>query len=196
VSDYVVAGTGPRSIKVSSRATRSAAWQLLLDRMVHLRAVHGDRLVVMSGFAEGWDEAVAKAGIEVGARLWAAVPNGGYGAWYWSAEHSLTKQDRIAEFEALLAQAWRVTYVMEDVHHTSRLHLNGRHANFLRNDWMVVGDGRGFSGAHDFLVLGPVKPKSGTADCVETIKAAGKWRDDMVLLPDTAIPGQPSLLEA
>lgn len=183
MTDHVLAGTGSRRIKTASRAVRQTAWQLLLGRLARARALHGRRLVVMSGFAEGWDEAVAKAGLEVGARLWAAVPTRSYGRYYWSAGQSLTGRDRTAEFNTLLERAWRVTYVMEDVHQTRALTLDGKHANAWRNDFMVTGDGADFPGADDFVVLGPVKARSGTAHCVQAIKAAGKWRDDMVLSP-------------
>lgn len=185
LNDYVVAGTGSRRIKTADLRIRNSAWDQLIDRLDHLRALHGDRLVVMSGFAEGWDEAVAKAAIKLNLRLWAAIPNRGYGRWYWSTERSLTDRDRQAEFTALRDRAWRVTYVMEDVHHTSALKLDGVHANFLRNNWMVTGS-LDFPGADDFLVLGPVKPGSGTDHCVKAIKRAGKWRDDMVLSPEPA----------
>jgi len=188
--DFVVAGTGPRSIKTADARTRGQAWDLLIDRLDHLRAVHRDDLVVMSGFAEGWDEAVAKAAIKLNLRLWAAVPNRGYGRWYWSAEHSQTHTNRLGGFADLLGRAWRVTYVMEDVHRTTALKLGGKHANSWRNDFMVTG-GLDFPGADDFVVLGPVKPGSGTAHCVAAIRRAGKWRDDMVLSAasiQTALP--------
>lgn len=184
MSDHVVAGTGFRSLRVADRPVQVAAQRCLNTRVDQLQADHGDRLVLMSGLAEGWDELIAVTAIARSIRLWAAIPNRGYGRWYWG-QKSATKTNRLARFDEIVAQAWQVTYVMEDVHHTSGLHLNGRHANFLRNDWMVRGK-YSFTGANDFLVLGPVKPKTGTADCVETIKRAGKWRDSMVLSPQPA----------
>ena len=103
---------------------------------------------------------------------------------------SQTRTDRLGEFADLLGRAWRVTYVMEDVHRTSALKSGGKHANSWRNDFIVTG-GLDFPGADDFLVLEPVKPGSGTAHCVEAIRKAGKWRDDMVL---SAAPIQPAML--
>lgn len=182
MTDFVVAGTGSRALQTAGLALKRYAWERLTGRLSELRSVHGDGLVVMSGMAEGWDHAVAKAALDVGLRLWCAVPNKGYGRHYWSAGQSLTGQDCTAEFAAILDQAWRVTYVMEDVHGTTALKLNGVHANSLRNDFMVTGDGLNFPGADDFLVWDPTS--KGTAHCVTAIKRAGKWRDDMVLSPN------------
>lgn len=184
MTDYVVAGTGSRSLRTADRSVQVAAQSCLNARIDQLHAEHSDHLVLMSGMAEGWDELIAVTALARGIRLWAAVPNRGYGRWYWG-QKSATKTNRLARFDEILSQAWRVTYVMEDVFGTSSLHLDGRHANFVRNDWMVSGRGP-WAGADDFLVLGPVKPRSGTADCVETIKKAGKWRDDMVLSAEPA----------
>jgi hypothetical protein len=146
----------------------------------------------MSGMAEGYDACLAKAALELGVRLWAAIPHQGYLDHYWGRA-SLTGTDRRAEAQAIVDRAKQVTYVMSDVHGTRELKLNGKHANFWRNDFMVTG-GLGWSGADDFLVWNPTS--KGTAHCVKAIKAAGKWRDDMVLSPEAAMPVQPSLLEA
>lgn len=139
--DFVLAGTGPRRLRVAARETQVQAFGWCLDRVVQRLDRYGPRLIVMSGGAEGLDECLARAAMRVHARLWLALPN-------------------------------------------------GIHANKWRNLWMVDG-GRGFPGADDFAVLGPVKPGSGTAHCVEAIKAVGKWRDDMVLGPDPLSPAPP-----
>ena len=148
-------------------------------RVVERQAQHGNRLVVMSGLAEGWDELMARVAIRLGVRLWCAVPNRGYGAYYWGRE-SLTGVDRSADFESIRAAAERVTHVMEDIHGTRELKWRGKHANFWRNDFMVTGGGD-FAGADDFAVWNPTS--RGTAHCVDAIRRAGKWRDDMVLAP-------------
>jgi hypothetical protein len=124
----------------------------------------GGRLVVMSGCAEGWDACVAWTAIRAGIRLWAAVPNRGYGAHYWGRK-SLTGRDQLPEFERILAAAWRVTYVMEEIHGTSALYLDGLHSNFVRNTFMV-------DKAQEFVVWDP--SSRGTAHCLAEIKRAGK----------------------
>jgi hypothetical protein len=147
-----------------------------LERIAIRLLEHGSGLVVMSGMSEGWDECLARAALKLKVRLWCSVPNRGYGDWYWR-DHSQLGRNRLPEFNDILSQAWKVTYVMEQIHGTKALKHEGLHANFWRNIHLV-------ENADDFAVLGPVKPKSGTAHCVETIRAAGKWRDDMVLGPD------------
>lgn len=173
VADYVLAGTGSRSLRVADRAVQVDAMERVTAALESRQAEHGNRLVVMSGLAEGFDELLAVVALRLGIRLWAAVPNRGYLAHYWGRESQL-KRDRLPEAQAILDQAWKVAYVMEDIHGTTALKLDGLHANFWRNQFMV-------DQAEDFLVWIPTS--TGTAHCVKAIKAAGKWRDDMVLSP-------------
>lgn len=112
----------------------------------------------------------------------AGLPTRSYVGYYW-ARKSLMRRDRTPEFAQIAAYAEKTTYVMEQIHGTSALKLDGIHANAWRNLFMVNGGGLGFYGADDFAVLGPVEPGSGTAHCVAAIKQAGKWRDDMILGP-------------
>lgn len=185
MTDFVLAGTGSRSLRTADRATQLDAMELAMARIAERVLEHGNRLVVMSGGAEGWDECVARAAIRLRVRLWLALPNRGYIGWYWGRA-SLLKRDRLVEFAEIEAAAWKITHVMEEVHGTSALKKNGKHANFWRNDFMVIGGPLGevdFPGADDFAVLGPVVPGSGTAHCVKAIKDAGKWRDGMVISP-------------
>ncbi len=125
----------------------------------------------MSGGAEGWDELLARIAIRLGVRLWLALPNKGYLRHYWGRA-SLLNRDRSAEADGLVAAAWKVTHVMEQIHGTTALKLDGLHANFWRNQFMV-------ERSDDFVVWNP--ESTGTAHCVRVIRQAGKWRGNMVL---------------
>ncbi len=162
--DYVLAGTGSRRLQTAPLAVKRAAYDATTERVAEVAEAVGDPLVIMAGMAEGFDACLARVALSAGIRLWCAVPNRGYGAYYWG-RNSATKRDRLAEFEAILAAAWRVTYVMEDVHRTSALRINGEHANNLRNLWMI-------EEAHEFVAW-DVRPGSGTAHCVEQARLAG-----------------------
>lgn len=161
---YVVAGTGSRSLLTAPAEVRMAARNVVSTKLKALRREHGDRLVIMSGGAEGWDELVAVTALSLGLPLWLALPNRGYGAYYWGRS-SLTGQDRVPAFVKLVEQAWRVTYVMEDVHGVRGLYLDGVHSNFVRNDFMA-------ETADRFWVWNP--QSKGTAHCLDAIKQAGK----------------------
>lgn len=171
VADYIVAGTGPRRLQVADRETCARAVEAVTEAVDGLKQRHGGRLVVMSGMAEGFDHLLAWVALRAGVRLWCAVPNQGYGRHYWGRA-SLTRTNRTAEFTRYLNAAWRRTFVMEDIHGTSALHLNGLHANFVRNDWMVDGDPVHFAGADEWLVWDPIS--RGTAHCLAGIQKAGK----------------------
>lgn len=178
-SGFVFAGTGSRSLRTAPREVLVDAMERCTVRIRIRQEQHGDRLVVMSGMAEGWDECVALAALRLGVRLWCAIPNRGYGAHYWG-RNSVLGFDRLEAFLGIMSQAWRVTHVMEDVYSQQGIYLDGEHSNFVRNRFMVDGGGD-FPGADDFGVWGP--ESRGTAHCVTAIKRAGKWRDDMVLSP-------------
>jgi hypothetical protein len=162
VTGYVVAGTGSRSLQVADAATRRLAWDLTLDWLRSTLQDHPD-LIVMSGGAEGYDSCLAHAALHLDLPLWLALPNKGYLAYYWGRA-SLTGVDRMADAQALMDQAAKVTYVMEEIHGTRELKLNGKHANFWRNDFMV-------DNATEFLVWDP--SSKGTAHCLAQIKRAG-----------------------
>ncbi|HEY6115945.1 MAG TPA: hypothetical protein VI172_08305 [Candidatus Dormibacteraeota bacterium] len=123
---------------------------------------HDTRLVVMSGGAEGWDELLARVAMRLGVRLHLALPNKGYIGHYWGRA-SLLGRDRTAEFAGIQAYAEKTTYVMEQVHGTKQLKLDGLHANFWRNHWMI-------DQADEFLVWDP--SSKGTAHCLAEIKKA------------------------
>jgi hypothetical protein len=162
---FIVAGTGSRGLKLASQEIKDRAVAATTASLEALKLIHGDKLRVMSGMAEGFDELIAMVAIKLEIKLIAAVPNKGYGAYYW-ANHSLTGTNRMGHFNGIIARADKVINVMEDVHGIQRgLYLNGRHSNFLRNDYMVAQ-------ANHFLVWDP--SSSGTADCFSSIREAGK----------------------
>lgn len=178
IDEYVVAGTGSRRVQVADNAAKRQAWDLAVDRLQSALSVHPD-LTVMSGGAEGWDYCLARAALTLRIPLWLALPNRGYGRHFWGRA-SVTKTDRYDEFRHLVAQATKVTYVMEEIHGTSQLYLNGVHSNFVRNTWMVRGGRDGFVGADDFLVWNdPIS--GGTKHCIDEIKKASKWHADMLI---------------
>ena len=176
MTDYVVAGTGSRSLEIADPALPDLAAREIHRALRLLHFQHRDRLVVMSGCAEGFDYLLAWMALRLKMRLWCAVPNRGYGAHYWGRS-SLTGRNRLAEFEGILARAWRVTHVMEDIHQARGLYLDGVHANFVRNTWMV-------GQADEFLVWDPTS--KGTAHCLGKIRGAG--------LPYRVLSEQPATL--
>ena len=152
---FHVMGTGSRSMVVA--ADRLAVYDDLRNHVLSLQAQHSD-LVLISGMAEGWDEAIAKVGMREGIPFLAYVPNPGYGNYYWGS-HSVTGRDRMSQFNELLAAAQQVIYVAQTVY------VGNTHANFVRNQAMVD--------ACDLaLVYNP--QSSGTRHAVSLLQAAGK----------------------
>ncbi|GIF17248.1 macro domain-containing protein [Actinoplanes teichomyceticus] len=175
--DFVLAGTGSRSLRTAPRHVQVEAMDRCMDAVARRLSKHGSRLVVMSGAAEGWDELLARVAIRLGIRLWLALPNKGYAQYYWG-KASVLERNRLPEFAEIAAAAWKATYVMEQIHGTTALKVDGLHANFWRNQFMV-------DNADDFVVWDPAS--RGTAHCVAAIRKAGKWRDDMVIGPGAAM---------
>jgi hypothetical protein len=124
---FHVMGTGSRSMVVA--ADRLSVYDDLRNHILRLRNQHPD-LVLISGMAEGWDEAIAKVGMRENIPFHAYVPNPEYGAYYWG-QHSLTGRNRMSTFNELLAAAEKVVYVAQT------LYVAGVHANFVRNQAMV-----------------------------------------------------------
>ena len=155
----ILAGTGSRSLATADH-------DLQTDIAIRVRYLLLDKRPdwVMSGMAEGFDEFLALAALNLDIPLWCAVPNEGYGQYYWG-QKSLYGKDRNDEFQEILKRATKVTYVMSEIHQTQSLYLGGKHANFVRNDFMV-------RIASDFLVYDPTS--SGTRQCLASIKNAKK----------------------
>lgn len=79
--------------------------------------------MVISGMAPGFDIILAEVAIDLGLPLTAAVPYPRYDQDYWSDD-----PDRFLRARGLAHQ-------VEVVSRTK--HVGDRHANFVRNDWMV-----------------------------------------------------------
>jgi hypothetical protein len=173
-SDFVLAGTGSRSLRTAPREVQVEAFERCTERVAQRVLEHGSRLVVMSGMAEGFDECLARVALRLGVRLWCMIPSRSYLGHYWGRTSEL-ERDRLLEAEEILARAWKVTYVAEQILGTKALHVDGLHINFHRNLIMV-------ERADDFVVWDPTS--RGTSHCVKAIDKAGMWRDDMVLGPD------------
>lgn len=124
---YYVMGTGSRSMRTDPNA--QTIYKHLLTK-VELLAEQHPNLWMISGMAEGWDEAIAKAAIALGIPFTAAIPNDTYGAYYWG-RNSVTGKDRINDWYAIIGQAREVVIVCNSIK------VDGVHSNFIRNQWMV-----------------------------------------------------------
>ena len=130
---FVIAGTGSRSL-VKDEDKMNKVEEYLIDLLTQAKAKHGDNLVVISGMAEGFDEALARAAMCVGVTLIAAIPNKGYSAYYWR-DNSELKIDRMDTFQKLARYAnetGAVHYVCG-----KNVYVDGKHSNFVRNEWMA-----------------------------------------------------------
>lgn len=130
---FVIAGTGSRSL-VNDEEKMEKVEDYLIDLLTQAKAKHGNNLVVISGMAEGFDEALARAAMCVGVTLIAAIPNKGYSAYYWR-DNSQLKIDRMNTFQDLAGYAHRsggVHYVCG-----KNIYVDGKHSNFVRNEWMA-----------------------------------------------------------
>lgn len=155
---YVIAATGSRK----TRATLGLVEKL--DKFIVDNAGTYD-LTVISGMAEGWDELVARRCVALGVPFVAALPHQGYGAYYWSAEHSLSGQDRTGELNELLAAATSVHSICTGIYGE----IDGRrlHSNFVRNQWMV-------DHADELVAHREPGLSRGTDDCLRRAQEADK----------------------
>lgn len=151
---YVVAGTGSRSL-----AKESSKFDTVLlvtkDRLALIQALFG-KVEVVSGMAEGFDELIAFAAIQLDIPFHACIPHSGYADYYWR-RNSVTGSDRLDTFQFLLDRAASVEYVCYSIY------VNGVHSNFIRNERMV-------ELADEFIVYDPTS--AGTSHCLKAIKRA------------------------
>ena len=129
---FVIAGTGSRSL-ILDEGKMNKVKEYLINLLTQAKAKYGNNLVVISGMAEGFDEALARAAMSVGVTLIAAIPNKGYSAHYWG-KNSQLKVDRMNAFQELAGYAHRsggVYYVCG-----TSIYVDGKHSNFVRNEWM------------------------------------------------------------
>lgn len=129
---YIIAGTGSRKLVLDKEKYLEMADKISV-LLVEAKAEHGDNLLVISGMAEGFDEVLAGSALLEGVSLLAAIPNHGYGDYYWK-RNSLMGLDRTVPFTILTDYARStggVHYVCNNIYE------NGKHSNFIRNEWMA-----------------------------------------------------------
>lgn len=160
----IVAGTGSRRLRKEDPSIRIEAFKRTCSTLHELN-VNGD-VTVMSGMAEGFDQTLAVAANFMGIPWIAAVPNTGYGSYYWGKK-SVTGGDRLRDFTDLLSTAQDVIYVCGDKVYQGRVH-----SNFIRNTYMV-------EQADHVLVWEPTS--RGTSHCV---KEARRLKKPFTVLSD------------
>lgn len=150
----IVAGTGSRSLAALAETDFKKYRQLCDDVTAYLRSLNDSDLVVISGMAEGFDEILAFAAVELQIPLRAYIPNKGYGEYYWK-KNTCSGEDRYDVFFTLLDYAKRtgeIRYVC------NAIYSNSIHSNLIRN-WAMVDD------CDLLLVYNPVSP--GTKSCYQ-----------------------------
>lgn len=150
-----VMGTGSRSMLTEPNAKE--IYQNLETYILILKEKDPD-LILISGMAEGWDEAIAKVGLRNEIPYIAAIPHPTYGEHYWG-KNSLLGVDRMASYTKLVAGASEIVIVSQT------LYVDGVHVNFIRNQWMV-------DQCDMALVYNP--QSRGTRDAVGKLKTARK----------------------
>jgi len=130
---FVIAGTGSRELILDVEKRRKVR-DYLADLLTQAKAKHGENLVVISGMAEGFDEALARAAIQVGVPFIAAIPNPGYINYYWG-QNSLLKVNRLESANEVLSHASESIDVCPTLYGVKHNFKGG--ANFDRNEWMA-----------------------------------------------------------
>ncbi len=170
----IIMGTGSRSMVTDPNA--KAIYKILEDYVLGIAERHGGVLLI-SGMAEGWDEAIAKVGMRNNIPYHVYIPTQNYGEYYWR-DHSVTSTNRIEMFNQLVDGAQRVTF-LEEVYGPYTMTNQGPkylvdsdgetniwlHANFARNAVMV-------QNSEIALVYNPQSP--GTRDAVARLRRARK----------------------
>jgi hypothetical protein len=156
---YIITGSGPRKlIQDSNQMTNVQVHLVYLLQEAKKRLGRNEELHVISGMAEGFDEALARAAIETNVPFTAAIPNIDYINYYWNKRSELGI-DRTAQAEEIIGKAQSKIYV------TGRKY--GRASMEARNQWMfraveefggealIYGDEKSLTGgtknAYDFI---------------------------------------------
>lgn len=165
VNKFTIAGTGTRQLINEPKEYRHKVLNYLVELLEEAKKKHGaENIQVISGMAEGFDEALARASVIAGVPFIAAVPNAGYINYYWGTpdsnkktKGSRTGSSRINTGLELLSKAVEVVNVCKSLYGE-----DGRHANFIRNEWMA-------DRADVVWVYNPSN-SPGTAQCVNYCK--------------------------
>lgn len=147
-----VMGTGSCSMVVDPAAKEIYS---VLEYKILLMKEENPDLILVTGMAEGWDEAIAKVGFRNDIPYEAYLPNSTYGAYYWGRK-SQTGRNRTNVFQELLNAAADVHVVCNG------LYVDGVHSNFIRNSAMI--DVADYALVYD-------KGSSGTRDAVAKLAA-------------------------
>ncbi len=156
-------GTGARAMRTHPEVQE--IFTHTQQRVLQIRDIAqemGKELVLISGLAEGWDEAIATIGLRNEIKYVAMVPHPTYGDYYWG-RNSITGQNRLNVFKALLEGASEVRYTSNGPLYAIE---NGKsiHVNFIRNQHMINVSNRA-------LVYDPTS--RGTRDAVARMVVAG-----------------------
>ncbi len=143
---FVIAGTGSLQLINESAEYIDKIKSYLIALLGDAKTMHGaNKVAVISGMAEGFDEFIALAAVEADVPFIAAVPNKGYVQHYWSAPKqgkprsgSRTGMNRMPQVTSLLNKAVEVVYVCASLV-SNMPKYGGRFgsANLERNEWMV-----------------------------------------------------------
>jgi hypothetical protein len=165
----IISGTGPRKLISASKEYRHHISESITAHLKNLV-----RTEVLSGGQEGFDEALSFIAMRCELPLHLAIPNRGFGQYYWE-KNSLLKLNRIRRFREMIEYAENtgsVTYVMEDCHKTNELYLDGVHSNYIRNQYLI-------SSADFFLVNDPSVRSVG--DFVRRLDLADKPYEEIIV---------------
>ena len=161
---FIVAGTGPRSLQTASIDDKKTAYSIVAAELIRPRVKYGEDLIIMSGMAEGFDNLLATVALDLEIPLYCAIPSKDYGPYYWG-QKSATGQDRLNKFNEMVKSAKYVTYVDKVTPGMQGLYRDGKHVNFIRNEYMVFT-------ANAFLVWDASSP--GTKNCIKLVQDSGK----------------------
>jgi len=164
MSNFYIAGTGSRELILNVDKRREVR-DYLADLLTQAKEKHGDKLIVISGMAEGFDEALARAAIMADVPFIAAIPSSGYIEYYWGRT-SMLKRDRMSEAQEILSKAREIVYVCPPSRYGNGVrHTQNGGANLDRNEWMVE---------HADIVWVYNPTTTGTAQCYAYCKRVGK----------------------
>lgn len=148
----IIAGTGTRSVIADIPTCRELV-EKLTAKLIEVKATK-----VISGMAEGFDEIIARAGFKANVPVTLAIPNEGYVKYYWG-KNSKTGKNREHIASEIMKRASEIIIVCDSIY------VNGEHANFVRNKFMV----------DQCDALWVYKPESaGTAHCLQYARTVHK----------------------
>jgi len=152
----VYAGTGSRELVLNSDKMKQV--QLNIEKMFTSIKDKNITPYMLCGGAEGFDEALALACINSNIPFTLALPNNGYAYYYWRKK-SLLERDRFEDFNFIARKANKILYICNSIY------VNGRHSNFIRNEWMV-------DNCVKLWVYNPITP--GTRGCLDYAKKTNR----------------------